>query len=360
MLWWQPQRPHGRSGLGGEDNYDYRFAWLRDLSLTIRALWVAACPDEPSRLFDWFANAAGHLGDELVQIMYGVEGERDLTEHELEHLSGYHDSRPVRVGNQAWQQQQLDVLGEVLDAAFLLRTELGTLDRPVRDMLVTLANRAADGWAEPDAGMWESRGKPRQYVSSKVMCWVALDRAIQLAPVLGPNADPTRWALARDEVHAAVLDQAWSSQAGAYAGAFASDDLDASVLLAPIVGFLPATDERMWATIEAIERELGEGGLIRRWPADPSGFLICTYWLIECLALGGATDRATSWFRRATAYANDLGLLSEEADPHSGELLGNFPQTFSHVGLINAAWRLGAERIADEQTKGVPQVGRPE
>ena len=339
--------------LGGELNFDYRFAWLRDLSLTIRALWVAACPDEPGRLFDWFANAAGHLGDELVQIMYGVEGERDLTEHVLEHLSGYQDSRPVRVGNQAWQQQQLDVLGEVLDAALLLREQLGELARPIQDLLVTLADRAAEGWAEPDAGMWESRAKPRHYVSSKVMCWVALDRAVQLAPALGPDADPTRWAVARDEVHAAVLDQAWSRSACAYAGAFASDDLDASVLLLPLVGFLPASDERMWATIEAVERELGTGGLVRRWPDDPSGFLICTYWLVECLALGGETDRATSWFLGATAHANDLGLLSEEADPASGELLGNFPQTFSHVGLVNAAWRL-AHATTEQTTRSEP------
>jgi len=232
------------------------------------------------------------------------------------------------------------VLGEVLDAAFLLRDQLGTLDRTVQGMLVTLADRAADGWAEPDAGMWESREKPRQYVSSKIMCWVALDRAVQLAPSLGEGANPDRWAKARDEVRAAVLDQAWSRRAGAYAGAFASDDLDASVLLLPLVGFLPATDERMWATIEAIERELGDGGLVRRWPDDPSGFLICTYWLVECLVLGGETDRAAGWFRSATEHANDLGLLSEEADPDSGELLGNFPQAFSHVGLVNAAWRL--------------------
>ena len=336
--------------LGGELNFDYRFAWLRDLSLTIRALWVAACPDEPSRLFDWFATTAGHIGDELVQIMYGVEGERDLTEHVLEHLSGYHDSRPVRVGNGAWQQQQLDVLGEVLDAAFLLRDQLGRLDQTVQGMLVTLADRAAGGWAEPDAGMWESREEPRQYVSSKVMCWVALDRAVQLAPSLGDGADPDRWAKARDEVRAAVLDQAWSHRAGAYAGAFASDDLDASVLLLPVVGFLPATDERMWATIEAIERELGDGGLVRRWPDDPSGFLICTYWLVECLALGGETDRAAEWFRRATAHANDLGLLAEEADPDSGVLLGNFPQAFSHVGLVNAAWRLAQTTSASTST----------
>jgi len=327
--------------LGGADNFDYRYAWLRDLSLSIRALWVAACPQEPGRLFDWFANAAGHLGDELVQIMYGVEGERDLTEHELEHLSGYRDNRPVRVGNQAWTQQQSDVYGEVLDAAFLLREQLGDLQRPVQDMLVTLADRAATGWAEPDAGMWESREKPRHYVSSKVMCWVALDRAIQMAPALGPDADPARWAAARDEVRAAILQQAWSDRAGAYAGAFGSDDLDASVLLLPLVGFLPATDERMWATIGAIEVALGDGYLVRRWPDDPSGFLICTYWLVECLALGGEPEAATEWFHRATGHANDLGLLAEEADPDTGVLLGNFPQAFSHIGLINAAWRLG-------------------
>jgi GH15 family glucan-1,4-alpha-glucosidase len=226
--------------MGGDLNFDYRYAWLRDLSLTIRSLWIAACPDEPHRLFDWFANAAGTVGPELIQIMYGVEGERDLAEHTLDHLAGYRDSRPVRIGNDAWAQVQLDVLGEVLDAAHVLRDQLGDLDDHVGDMLVTLADRAADGWTEPDAGMWEARDDQRQYVSSKVMCWVALDRAIRLSPRLGPRADVDRWAAARDEVRAAVLEQGWSSRAGAYAGAFASDDLDASVLLLPVVGFLPA------------------------------------------------------------------------------------------------------------------------
>ena len=326
--------------LGGDLNFDYRFAWLRDLSLTIRSLWIAACPDEPGRLFDWFTNSAGHIGTELVQIMYGVEGERDLSEHVLEHLSGYRDSRPVRIGNDAWFQNQLDVLGEVLDAANVLGDLLGELDQPVQELLVTLANRAADGWWQPDAGMWEARDAQRQYVSSKVMCWVALDRAIGLTDRLGEGADEPRWRAARDEIHAAVLEQAWSRQLGAYAGAFASDDLDASVLLLPVVGFLPADDPRMWATIEAVERQLGDGGLVRRWLSDPSGFVICTYWLVECLALAGEAERAQVWFERATDHANDLGLLAEEADPDSGELLGNFPQAFSHVGLINAAWRL--------------------
>jgi GH15 family glucan-1,4-alpha-glucosidase len=341
--------------MGGELNFDYRYAWLRDLSLTIRSLWIAACPDEPQRLFDWFANAAGTVGPELVQIMYGVGGERDLTEHTLDHLAGYHDSRPVRVGNDAWTQVQLDVLGEVLDAAHVLRDQLGDLDDHVRDLLVTLADRAAGGWAEPDAGMWEARDDQRQYVSSKVMCWVALDRAIRLAPRLGPGADTVRWTVARDEIRSAVLEQAWSDQAGWYAGAFASDDLDASVLLLPVVGFLPATDERMWATIEAIERELGDGGLVRRWPDDPSGFLICTFWLVECLALGGEVDRAERWFASALGYANDLGLLSEEGDVANGALLGNFPQAFSHVGLVSAAWRLSEASTPHDQSPSTNQ-----
>ena len=328
--------------MGGDLNWDYRYAWLRDLSLTVRSLWIAACPDEPARLFDWFANAAGKVGGELFQIMYGVAGERDLTEHTLEHLSGYHDSRPVRVGNDAWTQVQLDVYGEVLDAVHLLRDDLGELDERLRDLLVVLADRAAAEWVEPDAGMWEARDAQRHYVSSKVMCWVALDRAIALSDRLGDAADPVRWSDARDAIRSAVVEQAWSAKAGAYAGAFASDDLDASVLLLPLVGFLPADDARMRSTIDAIAHELGIGGLVRRWPSDDSGFLICTFWLAECFAMARDLERAETWFTSAAGYANDLGLMSEEAVPHGGPLLGNFPQAFSHVGLINAAWRISA------------------
>ena len=330
--------------MGGELNFDYRFAWLRDLSLTIRSLWIAACPDEANRLFRWIADASGHLGESgRVQIMYGVEGERNLAEHEVVHLPGFRDSRPVRIGNAAWDQEQLDVLGEVLDAVEQLREELGELDEPTRELLVALANRAATTWREPDAGMWEARDQQRQYVSSKVMCWVALDRAVRLAPLLGNGVELDRWEEARERIRVAVLAKAWSERAGAYAGAFGSDDLDASVLLLPLVRFLPARDDRMWATIEAIERELGDVGLVRRWPGDPMGFLICTYWLVECLALGGELARAEEWFARATSCANDLGLLAEQADPDREELLGNYPQAFSHVGLINAAWRLTEE-----------------
>lgn len=278
----------------------------------------------------------------LLRRVEGLTGSVAMrSDLNFEHLAGYRDSSPVRVGNAAWQQDQLDVFGEVLDAAHLLQDTLGELTPAVQQLLVALADRAAASWTEPDAGMWEARDARRHYVSSKVMCWVALDRAVQLADRLGEHADPQAWATARDAVRAAVLAQAWSDVAGAYAGAFGSDDLDASVLLLPIVGFLPASDERMRATIEAVESQLGAGGLIRRWPSDPSGFLICTYWLVECLSLAGLQERALTWWTSATAHANDLGLLSEEADPSSGDLLGNYPQAFSHVGLINAAWRLG-------------------
>jgi len=341
--------------VGAELNFDYRFAWLRDLSLTIRSLWIAACPDEANRLFRWIADASGHLADDQrVQIMYGVEGERSLAEHELAHLPGFRDSRPVRVGNAAWDQEQLDVLGEVLDAVEQLRDQLGELDEPTRDLLITLADRAASTWREPDAGMWEARDQRRQYVSSKVMCWVALDRAVRLAPLLGDNFDLGRWEDARERVRVAVLAKAWSERAGAYTGAFGSDDLDASVLLLPLVRFLPARDDRMWATIMAVERELGDIGLVRRWPDDPMGFLICTYWLVECLALGGEVARAEEWFERATSHANDLGLLAEQADPDRKELLGKYPQAFSHVGLIHAAWRLTAAAAAPS-TKKAPK-----
>ncbi len=326
--------------LGGALNWDYRFAWLRDVSLTLQALWVAACPHEADRFFDWLAAAVGHVGDAPLQIMYGVEGERDLTEHTLDHLSGYRDSRPVRVGNDAWKQRQLDVLGEILFAAHLLRDQLRPFDEPTRDLLVTLADQAARDWRQPDAGMWESRDEPRHYTSSKVMCWVALDRATALADDLGDGARPEEWARARDEIRDAVLEQAWSEPAGAYAGAFGSDQLDASVLMMPLVGFLPADDPRMLSTIQAVRDRLTDGWLVRRWDEDTAGFLICSFWLVECLALAGKVEEADTWFQHLLEHGSDLGLFAEEIDPGTREQLGNYPQAFSHVGLVNAAWRL--------------------
>lgn len=328
--------------LGGEANWDYRYSWLRDSSLTLRALWVAACPDEATRYFDWMAAAVGRQSDRHVQIMFGVEGERDLTEHELDHLAGYGDSRPVRIGNEAWRQRQLDVMGEILDAAHLLRDQL-ELEPSTAAFLCDLADRASQNWQQTDAGIWEGREGERHYTSSKLMCWVALDRAVALAPLLGEGARPDEWAAERDKIRAAILDQAYNPEIGAYAGAFGSDRLDASVLLMPIMGLVEATDDRMLATIEAIERELGTDGLIKRWSGttdDEGAFVICSFWLVRCLAQAGEIERARKVFEQVLSHASDLGLLAEEIDPRDGSQLGNYPQAFSHVGLITAAWSI--------------------
>jgi len=329
---------------GGPANWDYRYAWLRDASLTLRALWVGACPDEAERFFGWMAAAAGPRGkDGRVQVVFGVEGERDLAERELPHLAGFGGARPVRVGNAAWEQRQLDVLGEVLDGAWLLREQLGELEPLTAAFLAELADLAAEGWREPDAGIWEGREGERHYTSSKLFCWVALDRAVHLADRLHAGAERREgWARARDEVRETILREAWSEERGAYGGALGSDHLDASVLLMPIFGLLPAQDERMRATTDLIASALGQDGLVRRWTGgnDEGGFAACSFWLAECHALGGDLDRAREVFEATLGYANDVGLLAEEVDPATGRQLGNFPQGLSHMSLINAAWRI--------------------
>ena len=335
--------------IGGERNWDYRYAWVRDASFTMDALWVAACPDEALKFFDWIAGAAATevgSGSDL-QIMFGVGGERDLTERELPHLSGWRGSRPVRIGNGAWNQRQLDVYGELLDAAEKLRDYLGKIDAPTRGFLARLADVAQARWRESDQGIWEIRGEPRDFVYSKLMCWVALDRAVRLAPILRSEDRVPSWSETRDEIRAAILDHGWSDNAGAFAQSFGSDDLDASNLMMPIVGFLPADDPRVLATIEATVRDLTDDrGLVFRYRTEDGlegsegTFLLCTFWLAHAQAMAGQADRATETFERAVAYANDVGLLAEEVDGTSGELLGNFPQAFSHIGLINAAWAI--------------------
>ncbi|SCL16735.1 Glucoamylase (glucan-1,4-alpha-glucosidase), GH15 family [Micromonospora rhizosphaerae] len=326
--------------LGSDRNYDYRYTWVRDFALTLRALKVAACPYEAGRLFTRVAQAVGQPGNQPTPIMYDVEGERDLTERKLETLRGYGGSGPVWVGNDAWRQRQLDVPGEVLDAAWTLRNQLDPMPADVRQLLAALADTAARDWSQPDAGMWEARDVERHHVSSKVLCWVALDRAVRFGTALGSPEDLARWASARDEVRAAVLQQGWRAEVGAYTGAFGSDELDACVLIMPLVGFLPATDERMRATIELIEQRLSSGGLVRRWPGDPAGFLLASFWLVQCLALVGEGERAIAMFEGLAGRASDLGLFAEQIDPRTGEQLGNFPQAFSHIALIDAAWLL--------------------
>ncbi len=321
----------------------------------MQALHIGTCPDEVTDFVSFMTSSAGGAADEhALQIMYGIGGEHDLSERALPHLRGWRDSRPVRVGNGAWDQTQLDVYGELLDAIHLYRDRLGELHPEIQRFAAALADAAATRWREPDSGMWEMRGDPRHHVSSKVHCWVALDRAVKLAPSLGAFAHAEDWATQRDCVREEILRRGWSQPRQAFAQAFDSDELDAAALLMPIVGFLPATDQRMRSTIEAIARDLTEDGLVLRYRNDTGlnadglqgeegSFVICSFWLAQCLALAGEARRAEALFDRLNGYANDLGLLAEQVDPSTGELLGNFPQAFSHIGLITAAWEIDRE-----------------
>jgi GH15 family glucan-1,4-alpha-glucosidase len=345
--------------VGGARNWDYRYSWVRDASFTMQALWVAACPDEASNFFEFMTTAAAssigpHIG---LQIMFGIGGEHDLTERELNHLSGWRDSRPVRVGNGAWNQRQIDVYGELLGAAVQLAEHIDNIDEDTRRFLIACAERAAISWKEKDHGIWEVRGDPQHFVYSKVMCWVALDRAIALAGLLQTSDRVDVWKQQQDEIWQTVVRDAWNEEAGAFTQYIGSNALDASNLMMAIVGFLPATDPRMLATISAIEKRLTDDrGLIYRYrtedgvdglAGEEGTFLLCTFWLAHALALADQVDRARVVFERAAAFANDLGLLAEEVDPETGELLGNFPQALSHIGLVNAAWAISeAERRA--------------
>jgi GH15 family glucan-1,4-alpha-glucosidase len=344
--------------VGGERNWDYRFSWIRDSSLTIEALYVGACSDEVEEFVSFMTSSAGGRAREgSLQIMYGIGGEHDLSERELPHLDGWRESRPVRVGNGAWNQVQLDVYGELLNALSLYRERIGELHPEIQAFVADLADTAARRWREADSGMWEMRGEPRHHLSSKVLCWVALDRAIQLAPQLGEHAKTEAWTAARDEIRQVVLERGWSERHQAYAQALDSDELDAAALLMPLLGFLPATDERMRSTIEAIARDLTEDGLVLRYRSEEgmnadglSGeegtFVICSWWLAACLAQAGEVERAQALFDQLAGYASDLGLLAEEIDTATGEQLGNFPQAFSHIGLIIAAWEIDKARGA--------------
>ena len=349
-------------GVGGERNWDYRFSWVRDASLTMEALWVAACPDEADDFFAFMATAAasGVGAERALQIMFGVGGEHDLTERTLDHLDGWRDSRPVRVGNGAWRQQQVDVYGELLGAAYRLTDQLNTLDSDTRRFLAALADAAAVRWREPDQGIWEVRGDPQHFLYSKVMCWVALDRAVAMADLIGDSSRVPDWTKARDEIAETVLRDGWSDTAGAFTQYVGSDALDASNLMLAITGFLPAGDARMLATIDATERRLtDERGLVYRYrtsggvdglAGEEGTFLLCTFWLAQALAMAGRVDRARAVFDRAAGFVNDVGLLAEEVDPATGELMGNFPQAFSHVGLVNAAWAISeAEQRAAQE-----------
>ncbi|MGH2809148.1 MAG: glycoside hydrolase family 15 protein [Actinomycetota bacterium] len=348
--------------VGGERNWDYRYAWVRDASLTVEALWVAACPDEVDHFFDYLTGAASaqlRSGADL-QIMFGIGGEHDLTERELPHLSGWRNSRPVRVGNGAWSQRQLDVYGELLNTVYRLSDQFEQLDDATKSFFVDVADTAAARWEERDQGIWEVRGDPQPFLYSKLMCWVALERAISMADRFGAEERVDGWTQIRDRIADAILQHGWNEKAGAFTQAFGSEDLDASALMVPIVGFLPGTDHRVVSTVDAIEERLTDKhGLVFRYLA-PDGlegeegtFLLCTFWLAHAQALAGEVTKARATFENAIGFVNDLGLLAEEVDPETRELLGNFPQAFSHIGLVNAAWAIS------QAEKGLSPGGSP-
>jgi GH15 family glucan-1,4-alpha-glucosidase len=346
--------------LGGTRNWDYRFCWVRDATLTLEALIAGGYRDEAARWRDWLLRAAAGRPEEL-QTMYGVGGERRLTEIELEWLPGYAGARPVRTGNAAHEQLQLDVYGEIADVLWQgLRSGMVPSDESWSLLGVLLASLETR-WSEPDEGIWEVRGPRRNFTHSKVMCWVAFDRAVAIAEQLEYDCPLDRWRAVRDEIHDQVCERAYNADVGAFVQAYDGDELDAAVLMIPLVGFLPADDPRVASTIEVIARPVEEGGLtsegfvLRYIPTrdavDGIGeregvFLPCSFWMVEALVLAGRRDDALVLFEQLLAVANDVGLYAEEFDPHIPRLLGNFPQAFTHLALVSAAHTLEPEHFA--------------
>lgn len=339
--------------IGGVRNWDYRFCWLRDASLTLLAMLNAGYRTEAVSWSDWLLRAVA--GDPAaVQIMYGVAGERRIDEVSLDWLPGFAGSRPVRVGNAASTQVQLDVYGEVLDAAYHMLVHGIEGSAFSWALLKKLLDWLEEGWRAKDAGIWEVRGPVRHFTHSKLMAWVAFDRAVRMHEEFGRDGPIERWRQCRDEIKTQVLACAWSERQHAFAQSYGADELDASVLLMPIVGFLPATDPRIVSTVEAIRRQLTVDGLVLRYRAAENGvdglpagegvFLACSFWLVEVLALQGRQDEARALFERLLDLRNDVGLLAEEYDPHAECQLGNFPQAFTHLALIEAAFALGERR----------------
>ena len=333
---------------GGERNWDYRYCWLRDATLTLLALVNAGYLEEASQWRDWLLRAvAGDPGN--VQIMYGVAGERRLPEWVVEWLPGFEDSRPVRVGNAAADQAQLDVYGEVTDAMYQSRTHNVGASLPAWEFGRHVLGLLEDRWREPDEGIWEVRGNRLHFTHSKVMAWVAFDRGIRLCEEFGREGPVERWRAIRAEIHAQVCREAWSDRLGSFTQSYGSSRLDASLLLLPQVGFLPPDDPRIRGTLEAVQRQLSYEGFLLRYrteelvdglPGGEGTFLPCSFWLVDALALDGRHDEAAELFERLLGVRNDVGLLAEEYDPREKRLLGNFPQAFSHVALINSALTL--------------------
>lgn len=339
--------------LGGPRNWDYRFCWLRDATLTLQSLMAAGYHAEAGAWREWLLRAVA--GDPAqLQIMYGAAGERRLDELELAWLRGYEGSRPVRVGNAAASQYQLDVYGEVMDSLHQARVlKVARDDGSAWSLQCALVGFLEDGWHQPDDGLWEVRGPRRHFTHSKVMAWVALDRAVKGVEDLGLEGPLARWKAIRSAIHAEVMDKGWNAKIGAFTQYYGSDRLDASLLMIPLVGFLAPEAPQVVATVDAIAAGLSQNGFILRYQAEESSavdglsgregaFLACSFWMADALAMMGRRDEATTLFEKLLALRNDVGLLSEEYDPVAGRLVGNFPQAFSHVGLINTAFNLSA------------------
>lgn len=336
--------------LGGSRNWDYRYSWLRDATFTLQALTNNGYLGEAQAWRAWLLRAAAGDPSQL-QIMYGIEGERRLTEITLDWLPGYGSSLPVRIGNAAAEQFQLDVYGEVMDAMHEARAMGLTPDDDAWALQQQLVGYVEAHWREPDEGIWEIRGPRRHFTHSKVMAWVALDRAARAGALAGLPGDAEHWRRVADEIHADICTQGFDSELGSFVQSYGSTALDASLLLLPLVGFLPPEDPRIRGTVRAVERDLVTDGLVRRYRTDTTDgdglagneatFLICSFWLVDNLVLIGERERAATLLERLLALRNDVGLLAEEYDPLAGRLLGNFPQAFSHVGLINAVHNFG-------------------
>jgi GH15 family glucan-1,4-alpha-glucosidase len=354
-------------GLGGERNWDYRFTWLRDATFTLYALNVLGFTEEARAFTHWLSNLSYENGEDL-QIMYGIRGERDLAERELPNLSGYYDSQPVRIGNGAARQKQLDVFGEVLDCIHLYRRQgcferyNESLEGPLWNMMRGLVDHVCAHWQETDSGIWEVRGTPRHFVYSKVMCWVALDRGIRAAQQMHLEAELSRWCMVREQIRADILSHGYNTNLGAFTQSYDDTVLDASNLLLPLVGFIPPDDPRMRSTVDRIIEALTDDqGFVFRYLTDDGlhgaegTFTICTFWLVDNLAMQGRIAEARSLFERLLSYAGKLGLFSEEIDSHRQVALGNYPQAFTHIALINSAINLqkAEMRMAEHHTDPV-------
>ncbi|PYM97446.1 MAG: glycoside hydrolase family 15 protein, partial [Candidatus Rokuibacteriota bacterium] len=329
--------------IGGERNWDYRYCWIRDSSFTIEALLQLGCRQEATSFFWWFMHAT-RLTSPRLRVLYRLDGGAHVPERVLDHLSGYRGSRPVRIGNAAADQLQLDTFGELLDAALGYVRRGARIDRDTMNQLAELADFVADHWREPDAGIWEVRMEPQHFTESKAMCWVALDRAAQLAET-GHLSDRRRqrWLTEAAAIRAFIDNHCWSERLGSYVRYAGREELDASLLMMPIMRYDEPTSPRLAGTIEAVRRELGRGALVYRYTGEDGlagaegVFVCCSFWLAEALALAGRRDDAARSMDAALALANDVGLFSEELDPASGEFLGNFPQGLVHLAIISAA-----------------------